>query len=154
MPCFSCFSVASTCYSLILNGFCLFFKSFSSWRIIKLCSSLLFCFNQTVIFLWLQDIHIYQLYPTIMPIFLLLLCYYCILLSSLILSTIVMIRFYLFSKRFSLKLEELSNARVESVNKNEYGFYIKIHIHKILKVNIWWTIKCNLLKLLLILGFP
>ena len=62
--------------------------------------------------------------------------------SSLILSSIVMINFIL-SKRFFLKREELSDARVVSITKKEYGFE---KIHKVLKVNIWWMTECNLLK--------
>ena len=41
--------------------------------------------------------------------------------SSLIFSSIVMINFYLVSKRFFLKREELSDARVVSITKTEYG---------------------------------
>ena len=62
--------------------------------------------------------------------------------SSLILSSIVMIN-YILSKRFFLKREELSDARVVSITKKEYGFE---KIHKVLKVNIWWMTECNLLK--------
>ena len=41
--------------------------------------------------------------------------------SSLILSSIVMINFYIVSKRFFLKREELSDGRVVSITKKEYG---------------------------------
>ena len=41
--------------------------------------------------------------------------------SSLILSSIVMINFYIVSKRFFLKCKELSDARVVSVTIKEYG---------------------------------
>ena len=43
---------------------------------------------------------------------------------SLILLSIVMISFYILSKRFFLKREEISDARVVSVTKNEYGFAV------------------------------
>ena len=43
--------------------------------------------------------------------------------SSLILS-IVMINFYIDSKRFFLKREELYGARVVSIIKKEYGFSV------------------------------
>ena len=36
-----------------------------------------------------------------------------------------MINFYVLSKRFSLKREELSDARVVSITKNEYGFSLR-----------------------------
>ena len=48
---------------------------------------------------------------------------YCIF-SSLTLSSIVMISFYILSKRFFLKREGLSDARVLSVTKSEYGFAV------------------------------
>ena len=44
--------------------------------------------------------------------------------SSLILSSIVMISFYILSKRFSLKCDGLSDARVTSITKKEYGFAV------------------------------
>ena len=59
--------------------------------------------------------------------------------SSLILSSTVMISFYILSKRFPLKRKELSDARVVSIIKNEYGFavYFFVKIHKVVKTNIW-----------------
>ena len=45
-------------------------------------------------------------------------CYF----SSLILSSIVMISFYIPSKRFFLKRKRLSDATVASIAKKEYGF--------------------------------
>ena len=42
--------------------------------------------------------------------------------STLILSSIVMISFYILSKGLFLKHEELSDARVVSITKTEYGF--------------------------------
>ena len=44
--------------------------------------------------------------------------------SFLILSSIVMISFYILSKRFLLKLEGLSDARLASITKKEYGFVV------------------------------
>ena len=44
--------------------------------------------------------------------------------SSIILSSIVMISFYILSKRFFLKHEGLSYARVTSINKKENGFAV------------------------------
>ena len=57
----------------------------------------------------------------------LLLPYYDV--SSLILSSIVMISFYILSKRFFLKREGLSDTRVASVTKKQYGFDIYIYIY-------------------------
>ena len=51
-------------------------------------------------------------------------CYF----SSLILSSIVMISFYIPSKRFSLKQKRLSDATVASIAKKEYGFAIHFYI--------------------------
>ena len=45
--------------------------------------------------------------------------------SSLILSSIVMINFYILSERFFLKREGLSDARVVSITKKEYGFSVQ-----------------------------
>ena len=44
--------------------------------------------------------------------------------SSLILPSIVMISFHIVSKRFFLKVEGLSDARVASIIKKEYGFAV------------------------------
>ena len=48
--------------------------------------------------------------------------------SSLILSSIVLINFYILSKRFFPKREELSDARVVSITKNEHRF--EVHFYK------------------------
>ena len=40
------------------------------------------------------------------------------------LSLIVLISFYILSKRFFLKREELSDARVVSLTRKEYGFAV------------------------------
>ena len=48
-----------------------------------------------------------------------------------------MIRFNILSERFFLKRKGLSDARVISITKNEYGFdKISKNYHKICKVNI------------------
>ena len=52
--------------------------------------------------------------------------------SSLILSSIVMIIFYILSKRFFLKREGLSDARVASIIKKEYGFAVHF-LYKFIK---------------------
>ena len=69
--------------------------------------------------------------------------------SSLILSSVVMINFYVVSKRFFLKLDELSNERVVSITKTRIWFCSRLFIKilKDLKVNIWWMIKWNFLLL-------
>ena len=48
---------------------------------------------------------------------------YCIFLS-LILPSVVMIGFYVLSKRIFLKHKEFSDARLVSITKNEYGFAV------------------------------
>ena len=116
---------------------------------------LLLYFNQMVIFLLLQDIHINQFYLKLMLIFLAtsLLISYCSF-PSLILSSIVMINFFILSKRFFLKRKGSSDARVATMAKEEYVFStIFIKVHKVLKVNIWWMIECNLLKVSFVLNF-
>ena len=37
-----------------------------------------------------------------------------------------MIKFYILSKTFVLKREKLSDARVVSINKKEYGFAVNV----------------------------
>ena len=56
--------------------------------------------------------------------------------SFLILSSFVVISFYIHSKRFYLKLKRLSDAIVVSFTKNEYGFTFFVMTHKVFKVNI------------------
>ena len=62
---------------------------------------------------------------------------YCSL-SSLILPSISMSNFYIFSERFCLKHKGLTKARVVSIAKYKYGFEVRlfIKIHKVSKVNI------------------
>ena len=49
-----------------------------------------------------------------------------------------MISFYVLSERFFLKRKGLSDARVASITKKEYGFAVCffVKIHKVFKVNI------------------
>ena len=44
--------------------------------------------------------------------------------SSLILSSIIMIRFYILFERFSLNRKKLSDAKVVSITKEKYGFAV------------------------------
>ena len=74
--------------------------------------------------------------------------------SSLILSSIVVISFYIRSKRFYLKHEELSDTRIVSITKKNVVLqYIFVKIYKVLKVNIWWMIKFDLLRLSFFFNF-
>ena len=52
--------------------------------------------------------------------------------SSLILSSIVTISFYILSKWFSLKREGLSDPRVVSITEKEYGFPV-LFLHRFIK---------------------
>ena len=49
--------------------------------------------------------------------------------SSLILSSVVIISFYIFSERFFLKREGLYDARAETISKKEYGFPFLVTIY-------------------------
>ena len=69
-----------------------------------------------------EDIHIYQYYLMIMQIFLLSLCYCSF--SSLVLSSVAVIYFYILSKRIFLTCKGISAARVVSIIKIEYGFEV------------------------------
>ena len=62
---------------------------------------------------------------------------------------IVIISFDILSKRFFLKREELSDARVVSITKNEHGFaeHFLMKIYRASKVDILRITKCNMLKL-------
>ena len=66
--------------------------------------------------------------------------------SSLIFSSIIVINFYILFERFILKRIIWCKRSIN--NQNRIWFYSRllIKIHKVLKVNIWWMIKCNLLK--------
>ena len=75
--------------------------------------------------------------------------------SSLILSSFVVINFYIVSKRFFLKRKELSDERVVSITKKRIWFCSRlfIKIHKVLGVNIWLIIKCNFLNFSFVWNF-
>ena len=63
--------------------------------------------------------------------------------SSLIWSSIVMIKFYIPSKRFFLKREVLPDVRVASITKNEYSFAVHfIKIHKLPISDEWLNAIC------------
>ena len=63
--------------------------------------------------------------------------------SSLIWSSIVMIKFYILSKRFFLKREVLPDVRVASITKNEYSFTVHfIKIHKLPISDKWLNAIC------------
>ena len=44
--------------------------------------------------------------------------------SSLIISSVIIISFYVLSERFFLNKKGLSNPRITSITKNEYGFSV------------------------------
>ena len=78
-----------------------------------------------VVFLHPQDTHIYQFYLMIIAaddcsfsVDIILQFFISVLLS------IVIISFYILSKRLFLKRKGLSDARVVSIIKNEYGFVV------------------------------
>ena len=108
-----------------------------------------------IIYLWLED----NISPSVRFSYLSILPYdksdffvACLLIrycsfSSLILSPIFMISFYIFCKRFFLKRKGLPEARIATI-KNVALQYIFIS-----KVNFWWMIKCYLLKFSFIWNF-
>ena len=74
--------------------------------------------------------------------------------SSLILSSIALISFYILSKRLFLQLKGLSIARVVSTTINIWPCStLIINIFKVFRVNIQWRIKSDLLKLSFVLNF-
>ena len=83
---------------------------------------------------------------------LLLLISYCNF-SSLMLSSIAMISFYILSTTFFLKCKELSAVRVMPITKKRLCSTHFIKIHKILKVKIWRMIKHSLLKFSFVWNF-
>ena len=64
--------------------------------------------------------------------------------SFLILSSIAIISFYIFSKRFFLKLKGASDLRAVSLTKKAHGFAVNF-LWKF--KSLWWIIKFDLLKL-------
>ena len=130
---------------LIVNFWALGFKTSKASTCFFTCSAITFiCFSNallrgkytnlacSIIYLWLQSnisSPVRYSFLSIFPddnadIFVAsLLISYCNF-SSLILSWIVMISFYILSKRFVLKPKELSDARVALITKKEYGFAV------------------------------
>ena len=103
-------------------------------------------------YLLISKLYIYFFVSYLMIMLMFLLLSYCSF-SSLIFSSIFIRSFYILSTRYFLKREEVSDARVVSKTKKNMVFALLIKIHKILKVNIWWIIKCILLKLPFFLKF-
>ena len=66
---------------------------------------------------------------------------------SLVLSSILIISFYILSRRLFLNRKRLPDARFDArvtwITKNEFGFAVHffVKIHKALEFNIWWMIK-------------
>ena len=73
----------------------------------------------------------------------------------LILLSVVMIAFCMVSKRLCPKLRVLSDARVGSLTRKEYGLAVHfcLKLHKIIKVNIRRIIGCSFLKFLFVWEF-
>ena len=68
--------------------------------------------------------------------------------SSLILSSIVVISFYIRSKKILSETWRIIWCKSSIYHqKNMVLQYIFVKIYKALKVNIWWMIKCDLLRL-------
>ena len=116
-----------TCLSNILNNK---IKSIAALRILELSPELSDVFPNSILWsegnisLPVRNSELSILlddYPDIFVASLLIL--YCSF-SCLILSSMLIISFYILSKRFFLKREELSNAGVVSITKNEYGFAV------------------------------
>ena len=105
-------------FSLILNCFCLFFKSFSQWIINKFS---LFCQLILVRRQYFFSCGIFKLNDFCLMIRLILFKLLLIILywsfSSLLWSLIVMILLYVYSKRLSLKRNRLSGDQVVSLTK-------------------------------------
>ena len=64
-------------------------------------------------------------------------------------------RFYILSTRSFPKREGLSDARIAWITNKEYSFAIHfiVKIQRDFKVNIWWMIKYDLLKLTFVWNF-
>ena len=146
---------ASACF-ITWSSFVLifFFKCFTEWRI-NLAWSIILLWSEGNISLpvrysylsALLDDYVYIFYASLLMLY----CNF----SCLILSSIVIINFYIISKRFFLRREELSDKRLVSVTKKRIMFWsiLFIKIHKVLKVNIWWMINRNLLKFSFVWNF-
>ena len=142
-------------YYLIFIRSYLFFKCFTEWRIYK--PSLVYYSTLTegnislpVRYSYLSvllDDYVYIFYASLLMLY----CNF----SCLILSSVVIINFYIISKRFFLRREELSDKRLVSITKKRIWFWsiLFIKIHKVLKVNIWWMINRNLSKFSFVWNF-
>ena len=109
-------------YSLVYNYFYLFFKWFTERRILNFACSVILLWSDGSTSSPVRYSYLLILLDDNADIFAasLLISYYSF--SSLILSSIVMIRFYILSKRFFPKREELSDARVVPITKKEHSF--------------------------------
>ena len=82
-----------------------------------------------------------------------LLIFYCNFLALILLS-IAKITFYNLSKRLRLRLTDYMMQKKYHWLGKEYGFVVHFcKIDNAFKVNIWWMINCNLLKLLFVFKF-
>ena len=137
-------------YSLIFNCFSLFLHPLPRGEYLKLACSIIPLWSDGNISSTVRNSYLSILPDDKADIFAAsLLISYCSF-SSLIVSSIVMISYYVLSKIFFLQHEELSDARLVSIT-NEYSF--AVHFLYRFKVNIWWMIKHSLLKLSFVWNF-
>ena len=129
-------------FSLIFNRFYLFFKAFPKGKYVSLVSSIILLWSDYNISLSVRNSYL-SFFSGCCIFAASQLITYCNF-SSLMLSSIVTISFYILSTRFFLKRKLLLDKIVVSITKQEYVF---IKIHKILNFDIWRMIKRKLLKL-------
>ena len=157
MSCFSAlFSVAFICFSPWSS---IAFVCFSNALPIRKLVVNLPCF---IILLWIGDnisLPVIYLYLSILPddkidLFVApLLISYCSF-SSHILPSVIIISFYIFCKKYFWNVKDYLTQECDHLPERiwfYYAFFIKIY--KVLKVNTWWMIKCNLLKLSFVWNF-
>ena len=104
--------------SFLFNYFSLFFKTFSNGEYVNLACSVICLWLKGNIFSPVRYLYLADFPDDNVHTFTasLLISYYNF--SFLILSSVVMISFYILSKIFFLKREGLSDARVASITKN------------------------------------
>ena len=135
-------------FSLIFNRFYLFCKCFTERRICKLCLFYYLLWSDGNISSPVRYSYLSSFPDDNPDIFAASrLISYCIF-SSLILLSVAVINFYILPKRFISGKININNQK-----RTWFCSILFIKIHKVLKVNIWWIIKCSLLKFSFVWNF-
>ena len=121
--------MASSCFlSCPSIGFVCFWKAFPNGEYVNLACSIIFLWLEGNIFSAVRNYYLSIFSDDNADIFAVFLWIQYCNFSSLTLSSIVMINFYILSKRLYLRRKRLSDARVSSINKKVCFF--SVHFYK------------------------